>query len=90
MALQYEPSRLCDCESTLGLLCSQFVDHFGQPATEVISFTCHQRGLSMGKALASRVSEKNFVSGIKAFVAASERTASPADLISLEEKRAVV
>ncbi|MGD2126852.1 MAG: hypothetical protein PVG99_12280, partial [Desulfobacteraceae bacterium] len=90
MAVQYELNRLRECEYTLGLLCSQFVDQFGQRAAEMISFMCHQRGLSLGKALVSRVSERNFVNAIKAFVAASEKTASPAKLISLKEKRAVL
>jgi len=88
MAVDYDPTLLSDPNYALGVLCSEFYERFGEKATEIISRICYQRGLALGKGL-SKKGEKSFENAIKTFVAASEKTKTPAKLIFLEKNRSI-
>jgi predicted hydrocarbon binding protein len=89
MAVHYDPARLDDASYTLGTLCSEFYDRFGEEAREIISRICYQRGVALGKRFLKK-EDKSFENAIKAFVAFSEKTKTPGQLISLEKARAVI
>jgi len=90
MADNYESKKLYDVDYTLGALCSEFFEQFGEKAEKIISRICHQRGLALGKMLVAKQQNKSFENSIKAFVEASEKGSAPAKLISLEKNRAVL
>lgn len=89
MAVDYDPTLLSDPNYTLGVLCSEVYDRFGEEAREIISRICYQRGIALGKRFL-RKEEKSFENAAKAFVAVSEKTKTPGKLISLEKTRAVI
>lgn len=88
MAVDYDPTLLSDQNYTLGVLCSEFYNRYGEETAEILMRICHQRGLALGRGL-DKKGEKSFENAIKSFVAASEKTKTPAKLVSLEKHRAV-
>ena len=90
MADNYEPKKLFDVDYTLGALCSEFLEQFGEKAEKIISRICNQRGHALGKILVAKKGNKSFENAIKAFLAASEKGNAPDKLISLEKNRAVL
>ena len=89
MSVHYDPGSLDDVNYTLGTLCSEFYERFGEKAKEIISRICYQRGVALGKRFL-RKEDKSFDNAIKAFVAVSEKTKTPGKLISLERDKAVI
>jgi predicted hydrocarbon binding protein len=89
MSVHYDPGRLDDANYTLGTLCSEFYERFGDDAKEIISRICYQRGVALGRRFL-RKEDKSFDNAIKAFVAVSEKTKTPGKLISLERDKAVI
>ena len=90
MTITYDPDKLSDLSYTLGVLSSKFIEEFGEKAEEIVSEIFHQRGLALGKGFASKLGEKSFETTVKAFIAASKKSEAPGEIISLDEKRAVV
>lgn len=88
MTVDYDPTLLSDPNYTFGVLCSEFYDRVGEKAAEIIMRVCYQRGLTLGKGLGKK-GERSFEDAVKLFVAASEKTKTPAQLISLERNAAV-
>jgi len=88
MTVDYDPTLLSDPNYTFGVLCSEFYDRVGEKAAEIIMRVCYQRGLTLGKGLGKK-GEKSFEDAVELFVAASEKTKTPAQLISLEKNAAV-
>lgn len=89
MAVNYDPMLLGDTNYTLGVLCSEFYDRFGEKAAEIIMRICYQKGLALGKGL-DKKGEKSFENAVKTFEAASQKTKTPAKIISLDKNRAVL
>ena len=85
----YDPKKLNDRDYTMGVLCSEFIEQFGEKAQKIISRICYERGLAVGKWFVKKEGN-SFENAIKAFVAATEKTKTPGKLISLEKCRAVV
>jgi len=89
MSVHYDPGRLDDANYTLGTLCSEFYERFGEKAKEIISRICYQRGVALGRRFL-RKEDKSFDNAIKAFVAVSEKTKTPGKLMSLERDKAII
>ena len=89
MSVHYDPGRLDDANYTLGTLCSEFYEGFGEDAKEIISRICYQRGMALGKRLLKK-EDKSFENAIRSFVTVSEKTKTPGKLISLERNKAVI
>jgi predicted ArsR family transcriptional regulator len=90
MTAPYDPAKLLDPHYTLGLICSEFLDRFHEGAEEIIAPIYYRRGLVLGEKLVADPGERNFENAIRAFVAASEKSKSPATLKVLEPNRAVI
>jgi predicted ArsR family transcriptional regulator len=87
----YDPQKLYDSQYAFGVLCSQFLDQFGQPAEETITRLCREMGQALGDRLRKTMgTDISFESAIRAFVGASRKSKSPATLVALEENRAVL
>ena len=90
MIVNCNPDKLYDANYFLGALCSEFLKQFGEKAESIISLFSYRRGLALGKAMAAKLEDKSFETAIKSFVAASEKSTAPAELISFEKNRAVI
>lgn len=81
---------LVDPNHAFGAICAAMMDRFGEEAETIIRALCIQRGLALGKKLASTLSNRSFRTGVEAFVAASRQSKTPAELVSLTSERAVL
>lgn len=86
----YDPEKLYDANYVIGVLCSEFLREYGEASRDLISRICYERGLALGKRLGSKMEDKSFENALRAFVRASEKSESPAVLVSLSEERAVL
>jgi predicted hydrocarbon binding protein len=89
MAVDYDPSRFDDTDYTIGVLCSEFYELFGEKAKETISRICYQRGLALGKRLPKKKDE-DFKNAIQSFMAVIEKNKIPAKIVSLEKNKAII
>ena len=85
-----DSTNLVDPNHAFGALCAAMIDRFGEDAETIIRDLCARRGLALGEKLASTVSRRSFSTGVEAFVAASRQSKTPAEIVSLTGKRAVV
>ena len=76
MAVSYGLGKLDDRDYTTGVLCSEFLDQFGEKAEKIISRICYQRGLALGNRVLKK-EDKSFENAIKAFLASLGRTKIP-------------
>jgi len=83
-------TNLADPNHALGAVCVAMIDRFGEEAEAVIRDLCAQRGLALGEKLASTMSRRSFSTGVEAFVTASRKSQTPAELISISDTRAVL
>lgn len=89
MAVDYDPMLLGDPNYTLGVLCSEFYNRYGEETAEILMRICHQRGLALGRGL-DKKGEKSFENAVRTFEAASQKTKTPAKIISLEKNKAII
>ncbi|MEJ2716401.1 MAG: hypothetical protein P8182_04570 [Deltaproteobacteria bacterium] len=85
-----DSTNLVDPNHAFGALCAAMIDRFGEEAETIIRDLCARRGLALGETLASALSRRSFATGVEAFVAASQQSKTPAKIVSLTDKRAVV
>lgn len=85
-----DSTNLVDPNHALGAVCAAMIDRFGQEAEALIAELCARRGLALGKKLAAAMPERSFSAGMEAFIAASRKSHTPAELISMTGTRAVV
>jgi predicted hydrocarbon binding protein len=85
-----DSTKLVDPNHALGAVCAAMIDRFGGEAEAIIRDLCARRGLALGEKLASILSERSFRTGVEAFVAASLQSKTPAEIVSLTDRRAVV
>lgn len=90
MTVNYDPEKLRDANYTLGVVCSAFLEKFGEKSKDIIARTCHQRGMAIGKLLEAKLKKKSFENAVHAFVNASKKGDAPAKLISLTSEKAVL
>ena len=88
MAVSYDPDQLYDPNYAFGVICSEFLQEFGEKTNNIITRICHQRGLAIGNKFAARLKVRSFENAINAFIAASEKSSAPAKLVSLEKSKA--
>ncbi len=86
----YDPEKLHDANYVIGALCSEFLREHGEASKNLISRICYERGFALGKRLGSKIEDKSFEGAVRAFVRASEKSKSPAMLVSLSEGRAIL
>ncbi len=86
----YDSEKLHDANYVIGVLCSEFLREYGEASKDIISRICYERGLALGKRLGAKIKDKSFETAVAAFVRASEKSESPAVLVSLSEERAVL
>jgi len=89
VAVDYDPMLLGDPNYTLGVLCSEFYNRYGEETAEILMRICHQRGLALGRGL-DKKGEKSFENAVRTFEAASQKTKTPAKIISLEKNKAII
>jgi hypothetical protein len=85
-----DSTNLVDPNHAFGAVCAAMIDRFGEEAETIIRDLCVRRGLALGEKLASTLSQRSFPLGMEAFVAASRQSKTPAEIVSLTNKRAVV
>lgn len=90
MAVSYDPDQLYDPNYTFGVICSEFLQEFGEKSNNIITRICHQRGLAIGSKFAARLEIRSFENAVNAFVAASEKSSAPAKLVFLEKGKAEI
>ncbi len=90
MTINYDPEKLRAADYTLGVVCSEFLEEFGEKAKGIIARICHQRGMAIGKLLEAKLEENSFENAVHAFVNASKKSAAPAILVSLTPDKAVL
>ncbi|MFH1351811.1 MAG: hypothetical protein ABII26_12885, partial [Pseudomonadota bacterium] len=90
MTVHYDNKKLYDANYTLGVLCSEFLEEFGERSREIIQGVCYERGLAIGKFLESRLKEISFENAVLAFVEASKKGEAPGILISLTPEKTVL